>query len=83
MTNFILKKNSFTHRYLILRTKQIQHKNQNLKETIMHLQEVKTEMKNFFDGYYKIRTKIFRKNDMIICHDIRLNNQHFEKLTFP
>ena len=67
---------------LTLRAKQIQRKDENLKETIMHLQKVKTEAKNFFDENHRIRTKDFRKTDMIMLHDIRLNNQHFEKLTF-
>ena len=48
----------------------------------MHLQRVKTEIKNFFDENHRTRTKIFRKIDIIMLHDIRLNNQHFEKLTF-
>ena len=48
----------------------------------MHLQKVKTKTKNFFDENYRIRTKNFRKTDMIMLHDIRLNNQHFERLTF-
>ena len=68
--------------FLILRAKQIQRKNENLKKTIMHLQRIKTETKNFFDENHRIRTKNFRKIDMIMLHDIRLNNQHFEKLTF-
>ena len=68
--------------FLILRTRQIQRKNENLKKTIMHLQRVRTEAKNFFDENHRIRTKNFRKTDMIMLHDIRLNNQHFEKLTF-
>ena len=68
--------------FLILRTKQIQRKNENLKKTIMHLQRVKTEIKNFFDENHRIRTKDFRKIDMIMLHDICLNNQHFERLTF-
>ena len=68
--------------FLILRAKQIQRKNENLKKTIMHLQRIKTEAKNFFDENHRIRTKKFRKTDMIMLHDIRLNNQYFEKLTF-
>ena len=48
----------------------------------MHLQKIKTEIKDFFDENHRIRTKNFRKIDMIMFHDIRLNNQHFEKLTF-
>ena len=48
----------------------------------MHLQRVRTEAKNFFDENHRIRTKNFRKTDMIMLHDIRLNNQHFERLTF-
>ena len=67
---------------LILRTKQIQRKNENLKKTIMHLQRIRTEAKNLFNENHRIRTKNFRKTDMIMLHDIRLNNQHFEKLTF-
>ena len=68
--------------FLILRAKQIQRKNENLKETIMHLQKVKTKVKNLFNENYRIRTKDFRKIDMIMLYDIRLNNQHFERLTF-
>ena len=67
---------------LILRTKQIQRKNENLKKTVMHLQRVRTEDKNFFDENHRIRTKNLRKINMIMLHDIRLNNQHFKKLTF-
>ena len=48
----------------------------------MHLQRIRTKVKNFFDENHRIRTKDFRKIDMIMFHDIRLNNQHFEKLTF-
>ena len=40
----------------------------------MHLQRVKTEIKNPFDENHRIRTKNFRKNDMTMLHDIRLNN---------
>ena len=68
--------------FLTLRAKQIQRKDENLKETIMHLQRIKTEIKNLFDENHRIRTKDFRKTDMIMLHDIRLNNQHFERLTF-
>ena len=68
--------------FLILQTRQIQRKDENLKKTIMHLQRIKTEVKNFFDENHRIRTKNFRKIDMIMLHDIRLNNQHFERLTF-
>ena len=68
--------------FLTLRAKQIQRKDENLKKTIMHLQRIKTETKNFFDENHRTRTKNFRKIDMIMLHDIRLNNQHFEKLTF-
>ena len=48
----------------------------------MHLQKIKTKVKKFFDENYRIRTKNFRKTDIIMLHNIRLNNQHFEKLTF-
>ena len=68
--------------FLILRARQIQRKNKNLKETVMHLQRVRTKAKNFFDENHQIRTKNFRKTDMIMLHNIRLNNQHFQKLTF-
>ena len=48
----------------------------------MYLQKVKTEIKNVFDKNHRIRIEKFRKNDLIMLHDIRLINQHFEKLTF-
>ena len=48
----------------------------------MHLQKIKTKVKNFFDKNYRIRMKNFRKTNIIMLHDIRLNNQYFEKLTF-
>ena len=67
---------------MTLRARQIQRKDENLKETVMHLQKVRTKIKDFFDENHRIRTKNFRKTDMIMLHDIRLNNQHFEKLTF-
>ena len=68
--------------FLILRTKQIQRKNENLKETIMHLQKIRTKAKKFFDENHRIGTKNIRKNNIIMFHNICLNNQHFEKLTF-
>ena len=67
---------------LILSAKQIQRKDENLKKTIMHLQRVKIEVKIFFDQNHRTRTKDFRKTDIIMFYDIRLNNQHFERLTF-
>ena len=48
----------------------------------MHLQKIKTETKKSFDENYRIRIENFRKNDIIMFHDTRLNNQHFQKLTF-
>ena len=68
--------------FLTLRAKQIQRKDENLKKAIMHLQRVRTEAKNLFNENHRIRTKNFRKTDMIMLHNIRLDNQHFEKLTF-
>ena len=53
-----------------------------MKEIIMHLQRIKTEVKNLFDENHRIRTKSSRNNDMIMLYDIRLNIQHFEKLKF-
>ena len=48
----------------------------------MHLQRIKTTVKGFFSENDRIRTKVLRKNDIIMFHDIYLNNQHFENLTF-
>ena len=67
---------------MILRIKQIQRKNINLKETVIHFQKVRTKIKKNFNENHKIRTNFFRKNDIIILHNIHLKNQHFEKLTF-
>ena len=40
----------------------------------MHLHKIRTKIKDFFNENYRIRSKNFRKTDMIMLHDIRLNN---------
>ena len=67
---------------LTLRARQIQRRDEDLEEAAMHLQRVRTEAKDLFDENHRTRTEDLREADMVMLHDTRLDNQHFERLAF-
>ena len=42
----------------------------------------KSQKKKLFDKKHRIKSEKMQRKNMILLHDIRLDNQHFEKLTF-
>ena len=67
---------------LTLRVRQIERRDGDLEEVKLHLQRIKIENKKLYDDKHRIRTTKIKKRDLILLHDIRFDNQHFEKLAF-
>ena len=65
-----------------MRTRQIQRKNKNLSKAILFLQKMKKQKKIFFNVINSIKKISIHSEMMILLHDIKLNNNHTEKLLY-
>ena len=67
---------------LTIRVRQFLKKNKNLKKTVLHLKRMKKQNKKLFDDKYQLRKILLSANNLILKHNIKLNNKYDFKLTF-
>ena len=67
---------------LILRARQLKKRNENFEKTTLHLRRMKEQNKEFFDDKHQLRWVFLSVNDLMLRHDIKLNNKHDFKLIF-
>jgi hypothetical protein len=65
-----------------MRARQIQRRDENLKEAALFLQICRMKRKNNFDVIKQIRSKSMKREMTDLLHDIKLNNMHIEKLLY-
>ena len=58
---------------LILKARQLEHKSSDIEKTALHLQQKREKHKNLFDEAHQMNSN-FHKNDLILLHDIKLDN---------
>ena len=67
---------------MILRVRQLKRRNENLEKTMLHFWKMKEQNKEFFDDKHQLRRVFLNVNDLMLRHDIKLNNKHDFKLIF-
>ena len=65
-----------------MRVKQFQRKDKDLKKTALHLKRMKEQNKKSFDNKYQLRKIFLNVNDLMLKHDIKLDNNHDFKFIF-
>ncbi len=71
-----------TDELLTLRAQQLERRDENLKKIALHLRRMKEINKDVWNDHRRIYTSSILKNDLILLHDIKLNNMHTLKLTW-
>ena len=65
-----------------MRVRQFQRKNENFKKVALHLKRMREQNKKLFDDKYRLRKIYLNVNDLMLKHDIKLDNKYDFKLTF-
>ena len=67
---------------LTMCARQFQKRNENLKKVVLHLKRMKKQNKKLFDDEYQLRKIFLNADDLMLKHDIKLDNKHDLKLIF-
>ena len=67
---------------MTLRVRQLKRRNENFEEITLHLRKIKKQNKEFFDDKHQLRQISLNVNDLMLRHDIKLDNKHDLKLIF-
>ena len=65
-----------------MRVKQFQRRNESLKEIALHLKRMREQSKELFDDKYQLRMIFLNADNLILKHNIKLDNKHDLKLIF-
>ena len=71
-----------TEDLLTMRVKQFQKRDEDLKEAALHLKRMRKQNKELFDDKHQLQKIFLNVNDLMLRHDIKLNNKHDFKLIF-
>ncbi len=71
-----------TDELLTLHAQQLECKNENLKKIVLHLRRMRKINKDVWNVYRCIHTSSILKNNLVLLHDIKLNNMLMLKLTW-
>ena len=67
---------------LTMQVRQLQKKNENFKKVALHLKRMKEQNKELFDNKHQLRKIFLNADDLMLKHDIKLDNKHDFKLIF-
>ena len=67
---------------LAMRVKQLQRRDENFKEAALHLRRMKEQNKELFDDKHQLRKIFLNADDLMLKHDIKLDNKHDFKFVF-
>ena len=67
---------------MILRARQLKRKDEDFEETALHFRRIRKQNKEFFDDKHQLRRILLNVNDLMLRHDIKLDNKHDFKLIF-
>ena len=65
-----------------MQVRQLQKKNENFKKVALHLKRMKEQNKELFDNKHQLRKIFLNADDLMLKHDIKLDNKHDFKLVF-
>ena len=65
-----------------MRVRQFQKRNENFKEAALHLKRMREQNKGLFDDKHPLRKISLNVDDLILKHDIKLDNKHDLKFVF-
>ncbi len=71
-----------TDELLTLCAQQLKYKDENLKKIALHLRRMREINKDVWNDHRRVHTSSILKNDLVLLHDIKLNNMHTLKLTW-
>ena len=65
-----------------MRVRQFQRKNENLEKIALHLRRMRKQNKKLFDDKHQLQKVFLNVDDLMLKHDIKLDNKHDVKLVF-
>ena len=65
-----------------MRVKQFQKRNEDFEETALHLRRMRKQNKELFDDKHQLQKIFLNVNDLMLKHDIKLDNKHDLKFVF-
>ena len=65
-----------------MRVKQFQKRNEDLEEAALHLKRMREQNKELFDDKHQLQKISLNADDLMLKHDIKLDNKHDLKLVF-
>ena len=65
-----------------MRVKQFQKRDEDLKEAALHLRRMREQSKELFDDKHQLRKIPLNADNLMLKHDIKLDNKHDLKLVF-
>ena len=65
-----------------MRVRQFQRKNEDPEKAALHLRRMRKQSKELFNDKYQLRKILLSADDLILKHDIKLDNRHDFKLIF-
>ena len=71
-----------TDELLTLHAQQLECKDENLKKIALHLRRMRKIDKDVWDDHKRVHINSILKSDLVLLHDIKLNNMHTLKLTW-
>ena len=67
---------------LAMRARQLQRRDEDLEEAALHLRRMRKQSKELFDDKHQLRKILLSADDLMLKHDIKLDNRHDLKLAF-
>ena len=65
-----------------MRVKQFQKRDEDLEETALHLRRMREQNKELFNDKHQLRKILLNADDLMLKHDIKLDNKHDLKFIF-
>ena len=67
---------------LTMRVRQFQRKDEDFEEAALHLRRMRKQNKELFDDKHQLRKIFLNADDLMLKHDIKLDNKYNLKLVF-
>ena len=65
-----------------MRVKQFQKRNEDFKKAALHLKRMREQNKELFNNKHQLRKIFLNADDLMLKHNIKLDNKHDLKLVF-
>ena len=65
-----------------MQVRQFQKRNENFEETALHLKQMRKQNKKLFNDKHQLQKISLSVDDLMLRHDIKLDNKHDFKFAF-